>query len=90
MFDVLDAGSKQPKQPKQLSSKHVSTSGMMNQLTSHSAFTPLLILNLLHLNAKKKVKSNNKTLKDRETNPMNMIKTLECSAVKHPHAPDIT
>ncbi len=42
------AQSNQNNQIKQLSSKHVSTSGMMNQLTFHSGFTTLLMLNLLH------------------------------------------
>lgn len=54
------AQSNQNNQTKQLSSKHVSTSGMMNQLTFHSGFTTLPILYLLHLNAKKRWKATTK------------------------------
>ena len=50
------AQSNQNNQIKQLSSKHVSTSGMMNQLTFHSGFTTLLMLNLLHKKKQEKVK----------------------------------
>ena len=84
MLDVQDAGSKQPKQPNKAAEFETCQHFWYDEPTDLPQWI-YYIANSISSASKcqEKVKSNNKTLNDREMNPMNMIKTLECSAVKH-------